>query len=73
MDDDNAHRDTLAFILGDDLGAPTRDPFKSASEDGRGEAERAAVRRLRRVMRDDDGGEDEMVSALRDAMSILKE
>lgn len=67
---------TLAFILG---GSP--DPkesgefpaFKNADDDGgQREAERAAMRRFKRLVRSEDSGEDEMSDAFRHAMTIFR-
>lgn len=61
----------LAFILG---GAPKGDrglPDFAAEE--RKDRRRALARALRRVMRDEDVGDDELVTALADAFTGFKE
>lgn len=62
----------LAMILGgvdddDDVGTPKLD----RKEEGQKAAEQACARRMRRVLTADDASDDELVSALRDAFSIL--
>lgn len=62
----------LAMILGgadddDDIGTPKLD----RKEEGQKAAEHACARRVRRVLTADDPSDDELVSALRDAFSIL--
>ena len=64
----------LALVLGgfdddddDDVGTP-----KLSREDtGKKAAEHACARRVRRVLTAEDASDDELVSALRDAFSIL--
>lgn len=64
--------DGLALVLGgldDDDSVGT--PKLSREESGAKAAEHACARRVRRVLTAEDPSDDELVSALRDAFSIL--
>ena len=63
---------TLIAILGGPDSPAAMPDFGPSEDEEKGEAERAAMRNLKRLFRSDDSGEDEMRSAFRNAISIFK-
>ena len=67
LDDVVDHIDPMDREVGDDVGTPKL----SRVDEGKKAAEHACARRVRRVITSEDASDDELVSALRDAFSIL--
>lgn len=63
---------TLVAILGGPESPAGMPDFGPQKDDDKDEAERASMRTLRRLFRSEDAGEDEMVAAFKDAVSIFR-